>query len=100
MKYFSEEEVKRILYDIDYNWKSLPQCLYDYEYIEVDEGPYKWRTGTPTENGWYVVATEEDKQGFNREEMIKWRDGSWDFSFLLWIKPKEIVKWRKVDVKE
>ena len=37
MKYFSEEEVKKILYDIDYNWKSLPQCLYDYEYIEILE---------------------------------------------------------------
>lgn len=43
MKYFSEEEVKKILYDIDYNWKSLPQCLYDYKHIELSES--KWNTG-------------------------------------------------------
>ena len=45
MKYFSEEEVKKILYDIDYNWKSLPQCLYDYKHIELPES--KWNTGKP-----------------------------------------------------
>jgi len=37
MRYYSEEEVKRILYDIDYKWESLPQELEEYKHIEISE---------------------------------------------------------------
>lgn len=36
MRYYSEDTVKRILYDIDYNWESLPAPLEDYKSLELD----------------------------------------------------------------
>ena len=37
MRYYSEKEVARILYDIDKDIKKLPQDIRDYEHIELPD---------------------------------------------------------------
>lgn len=99
MKYFSEEEVKKILYDIDYNWKSLPQCLYVYDYKHIEPPESKWNTGKPPmtfeAEGDYLVVFKTKNKG-EQYGLAKWGAYGWiimsdDYDH------SPIIKWQKIE---
>lgn len=54
-----------------------------------------WHTGTPTEEGWYLVAFKyEDEEGV-RYTTDYFKDGKWAFPMVRDI--SKVVKWQKIE---
>lgn len=54
-----------------------------------------WHTGTPTEEGWYLVAFNyEDEEGV-RYTTDYFKDGKWAFPMVRDI--SKVVKWQKIE---
>ena len=62
MKYYSEETVKALLENVSLH------TLDDCPSIEI---PNPWHTGTPTEEGWYLLQFKDDNTDEIRFDTIK-----------------------------
>lgn len=57
MRYYSEETIKDFLhYALPPFSEVSSSDIEDYPYIEIGDTQSNWHTGTPTEEGWYLVA--------------------------------------------
>ena len=60
--------------------------------------PNPWHTGTPTEDGWYLVAFNYEFEEGVRYTTDYFKDGKWAFPMVRDI--SKVVKWQKIEDEE
>ena len=70
-------------------FKDKDECPDCVERIWVEENPSPWHTGTPTEEGWYLLAFIED--GGRIYDANRLKNGIWEYCLI-----GDILKWQKI----
>ena len=88
--------IERYPKDSEYAWgmNAVLESIEAFPLEELDENP--WQTGTPTEEGWYVIAYKfQEHLRYTTDYLL---DSRWTFNPITI--GQKIIKWQKIEEKE
>ena len=81
----------RVFKEKDYGWSQMEKMLYEI-LLELDDSD--WHTGTPTEEGWYLLAYKHlDGYRYTTDYFVR---GYWTFMPIAVF--DDMVGWQKIEL--